>query len=172
MIDGMRRTTCYREPAMKRIVRKYWMLLQVAVVVSWIRLRLRGESLPEVLKRLDPGALSGKPDSARFEDLVYYVDRWFQLFPYNAKGNCFPRSLALYWFAKRSGCPVSFHCGVRKDGAGLDGHAWLTLDRQPFHEPGQHWQRFTVTYSFPSEQPVNREPVLPVRPRNGTTAAI
>jgi len=78
----------------------------------------------------------------------------------------------LYWFAKRSGYPVSFHCGVRKAGAGLDGHAWLTLDRQPFHEPGQHWQRFTVTYSFPSEQPVNREPGPPVRPRKGTTPAI
>ena len=157
---------------MKRVVRKYWMLLQVAAIVSWIRFRLRGESLPAVLKRLDPGELSGEPDSARFEDLVYYLDRWLQLFPYNAKGNCFPRSLALYWFARRSGYPVSFRCGVRKEGAGLDGHAWLILDRQPFHEPGQHWQQFTVTYSFPSEQPVAGEPVLPVRPRNGTTATI
>jgi hypothetical protein len=157
---------------MKRVVRKYWMLLQVAAVVSWIRLRLRGESLPAVLKRLDPAPLSGEPDSVRFEDLVYYMDRWLHLFPYNVKGNCFPRSLALYWFATRSGYPVSFHCGVRKDGASLDGHAWLTLDCQPFHEPGQHWQRFTVTYSFPSEQPVNREPGPPVRPRKGTTPAI
>ncbi|MDP3091796.1 MAG: lasso peptide biosynthesis B2 protein [Nitrospira sp.] len=157
---------------MKRVVRKYWMLLQVAVIVSRIRLRLRGENLPAVLKRLAPGALSGTPDSSRFEDLVYYVDRWLQLFPYNAKGNCFPRSLALYWFATRSGYSVSFHCGVRKDGSGLDGHAWLTLDRQPFHEPGQHWQRFTVTYSFPSDQPVNRGQAPPVCPRNGTTAAV
>jgi hypothetical protein len=157
---------------MKRAVRKYWMLLQVAAIVSWIRLRLRGETLPAMLKRLDPGALSGKPDSARFEDLVYYTDLWLQRFPYNAKGNCFPRSLALYWFATRSGYPVSFHCGVRKDGFGLDGHAWLTLDHHPFHEPGQHWQRFTVTFSFPPDQPVDRVQAPPVRPRNGTTATI
>ncbi|SPP66705.1 conserved hypothetical protein [Nitrospira lenta] len=169
---GIVQTTCYTEPMMKRVVRKYRMVLQVAAVVSWIRLRLRGESLPAVLKRLNPGALSGRPDPARFEDLVYYVDCWLRLFPYNAKGNCFPRSLALYWFATRSGYPVSFHCGVRKDGAGLDGHAWLMLDRQPFHEPGQHWQRFTVTYSFPPDQPVNADLVSPMRPRNGTTAAI
>ena len=157
---------------MKRVVRKYGMLLQVAAIVSWIRLRLRGESLPAVLKRLDPGARFGKPDPARLEDLVYYVDRWLQLFPYNAKGNCFPRSLALYWFATRSGYPVSFHCGVRKDGAGLDGHAWLTLNHHPFHEPGQHWQRFTVTYSFPPDHSVSGVQVPPVHPRNGTTAAI
>lgn len=157
---------------MKQVVRKYWMLLQVATIVSWIRFQLGGESLPAVLKRLDPGALSGQRDSARFEDLVYYLDRWLQLFPYNAKGNCFPRSLALYWFATRSGYAVLFHCGVRRDGVGLDGHAWLTLDRQPFHEPGQLWQRFTVTYSFPSQQPATSDPVSPVGSRNGTTAAI
>ncbi len=157
---------------MKRIARKYRMLLQVAAVVSWIRFRLRGESLPRVLQRLQPAALSGNPDPARFEDLVYYLDRWLQLFPYNAKGNCFPRSLALYWLATRSGYPVSFHCGVRKDGAGLDGHAWLMLDRQPFYEPGRYWQQFTVTYSFPPSPPVNRDLVPPVRPRKGTTAVI
>jgi hypothetical protein len=148
------------------------MLLQVAAIVSWIRFRLRGESLPAVLKRLDPGELSGEPDSARFEDLVYYLDRWLQLFPYNAKGNCFPRSLALYWFARRSGYPVSFRCGVRKEGAGLDGHAWLILDLQPFHEPGQHWQHFTVTYSFPPDQPGNQEQGLPVRTREEGTVTI
>ncbi|MCC6140669.1 MAG: lasso peptide biosynthesis B2 protein [Nitrospira sp.] len=157
---------------MTRIVRKYRMLLQVAAVVSWIRFRLRGESLPRVLKRLDPVALSGNPDQARFEDLVYYLDRWLQLLPYNAKGNCFPRSLALYWFATRSGYPVSFHCGVRKDKAGLDGHAWLMLDRQPFHEPGQHWQQFTVTYSFPSDRVGDREAMPPVSSHKGTMTAI
>ncbi len=157
---------------MMGFVEKYWVVLRVALVVSCIRLMLRLKRLPEVLDRLHPRSAWGKPDEEKFRDLVYYLDRWLQLFPYNAKGNCFPRSLALYWFARRSGYPVSFRCGVRKDGAGLDGHAWLILDRQPFHEPGQHWQQFTVTYSFPSEQPVAGEPVLPVRPRNGTTATI
>jgi hypothetical protein len=84
-------------------------------------------------------------------NLVYYVDRWLELFPYNKKGNCFPRSLALYWFARRLGYPVRFQCGVRKDVSHLDGHAWLTLDRLPFHETGQHWQHYTVTFSYPPD---------------------
>lgn len=157
---------------MVRFVEKYWIVLRVALVVSCIRLMLRIKRLPEVLDRLHPRSARRKPDDDVFRDLVYYLDRWLQLFPYNAKGNCFPRSLALYWFARRSGYPVSFRCGVRKEGAGLDGHAWLILDRQPFHEPGQHWQHFAVTYSFPPEHPVSREPVPPMRPRNGKTAAI
>jgi hypothetical protein len=142
---------CYTEPIMIRTMEKYWTVLRVGLVVSWIRLLLRGKSLPLMLDRLNPRSMAGRPDEAVMGDLVSYVDRWLQLFPYNKKGNCFPRSLALYWFARRLGYPVLFHCGVRKEVSNLDGHAWLTLDRQPFHEAGQHWQRFTVTFSYPQD---------------------
>jgi transglutaminase superfamily protein len=136
---------------MLRLVKKYWTVLRVGLVVLWVRLLLRGKSLPLVLDRLNPCSMAGRLDGAVMGDLVRYVDRWLQLFPYNKKGNCFPRSLALYWFARRLGYPVLFHCGVRKEVSNLDGHAWLTLDRQPFHEAGQHWQRFTVTFSYPQD---------------------
>jgi hypothetical protein len=49
------------------------------------------------------------------------------------------------------GYPVVFHCGVRKELSNLDGHAWLTLDHQPFHETGQYWQDFIVTFSYPPD---------------------
>ncbi|MEO8339756.1 MAG: lasso peptide biosynthesis B2 protein [Nitrospirota bacterium] len=136
---------------MIRFITKYWTVLRVGLIVSWIRFLLRVKSLPLVLNRLSPRLMTGRPDEAVMEDLVYYVDRWLTLFPYNKKGNCFPRSLALYWFAWRLGYPVLFHCGVRKEASNLDGHAWLTLDRQPFHEPGQHWKCFIVTFSYPPD---------------------
>lgn len=142
---------CYTDPIMIRLVKKYWTVFHVGVVVLWVRLLLRVKSLPLVLDRLNPRSMTGRPDEAVMRDLICYVDRWLQLFPYNKKGNCFPRSLALYWFARRLGYPVLFHCGVRKEVSNLDGHAWLTLDRQPFHEAGQHWQRFTVTFSYPQD---------------------
>lgn len=136
---------------MIRIVKKCWILLCVGIVVLWVRLLLRVKSLPLVLDRVTPHSISRKPDEAMMEDLAYYVDRWLKLFPYNRKGNCFPRSLALYWFARRLGYPVRFQCGVRKDASHLDGHAWLTLDRLPFHETGRHWQLYTVTFSYPPD---------------------
>ena len=142
---------CCTEPIMIRLVKKYWTVLRVSLIVSWIRFLLRRKSLPLVLDLLSPRSMKGRPDEAAMGDLVYYVDRWLQLFPYNKKGNCFPRSLALYWFARQLGYPVLFHCGVRKEDSNLDGHAWLTLDRQPFHETGQHWQCFTVTFSYPPD---------------------
>jgi Transglutaminase-like superfamily len=141
---------------MLQLVEKYWTVLRVGLVVLWVRLSLRVKSLPLVLNGLNPRSMTGKPDEAVIGDLVYYVDRWLQLFPYNKKGNCFLRSLALYWFARRLGYPVLFHCGVRKEDSNLDGHAWLTLDRQPFLEPGQHWQHFTVTFSYPADPGAGR----------------
>lgn len=82
-------------------------------------------------------------------DTVYYVDRWLALFPYNPKGNCFPRALTLFLFARRAGLPVQFNCGVMKVHQQLEGHAWLTLDGHEFLEPSSFWQAFTVTLSFP-----------------------
>ncbi len=154
---------------MIRFAKKYWAVLRAGLVVSWIRLLLRRKSFPLVLDRLNPRSTSGQPDEAVMGELAYYVDRWLQLFPYNKKGNCFPRSLALYWFARRLGYPVLFHCGVRKESSNLDGHAWLTLDRLPFHETGQHWQRFTVTFSYPSDPAAGGRQESTIRRQNNKT---
>lgn len=140
------------------LVKKYWTVLHVGLVVLWVRFLLRIESLPRVLDRLNPRSMIGTPNEAVMGDFVYYVDRWLELFPYNTRGNCFPRSLALYWFARRLEYPVLFHCGVRKEVSSLDGHAWLTLDRRPFYEVGQHWQQFTVTFSYPQNSAAGGRP--------------
>jgi hypothetical protein len=119
--------------------------------VAWIRLLLRLTSLPVVLAILSSGSAMRPSDEAEMKRVAYYVDRWLRLFPYNQKGNCFPRSLALYRLARRRGFPVRFHCGVRKDISGLEGHAWLTLESQTFHEPGALWRDFTITFSYPPD---------------------
>lgn len=130
-------------------VGKYWNVLRTGLLVLWVRLLLHLTSLPGVLATLSSGAKMGSPDEAEMKKMAYYVDRWLGLFPYNQKGNCFPRSLALYRLARRRGYPVRFHCGVRKEVSGLEGHAWLTLESQTFHEPGTLWRDFTVTFSYP-----------------------
>lgn len=83
------------------------------------------------------------------EDVVYYADRWLALFPYNPKGNCYPRALTLYWFACRAGLPVQFQCGVMKPHQHLEGHAWVMMDGRAFFEPSQYWKSFTVTVTYP-----------------------
>ncbi len=133
------------------LMRKYWTILRVGLVVLRIRLALRFQTLPKMLEHIGPLSIHTEPDEAGMKILTSYVDRWLRLFPYNKKGNCFPRALALYRFARERGYPVRFHCGVRREAAGLDGHAWLTLDSETFHEPGTHWRYFTVTFSYPPD---------------------
>lgn len=153
---------------MRRFTRKYWAVFRVGLVLLWIRLLLRMKSLPLVLDCVNPRAIVGTTlDPAVIADLVYYVDRWLGLFPYNTKGNCFPRSLALYRFARRSGYAVTFFCGVRRESSGLDGHAWLMLDDQPFYESGQNWQRFTVTYSYPADHVGVGKHTPAIKPQGG-----
>ena len=136
---------------MRRLIYKYWNILRMGFLVLWVRLMLRMWNLPQVLSVLEPRSV-GRGSSKDIEEALYYIDRWLQLFPYNVKGNCFPRSLSLYRVARGAGYPVSFKCGVRKEGGVLDGHAWLMLDGRPFQEIGQHWQLFTVTFAYPSVQ--------------------
>jgi len=167
---GILYEACYTEPIMIRTVKKYWTVLRVGLVVSWIRLLLRRKSLPLVLDRLNPRSMTGRPDEAVMGDLANYVDRWLQLFPYNKKGNCFPRSLALYWFARRLGYPVLFQCGLRKEDLNLDGHAWLTLDRQPFHETGQPSQCFIVFFSYPQDPAAGGRQDSAIRRQGNRTA--
>lgn len=145
------------------------MVFRVGLVVLWVRLLLRYKRLPQVLDRLSPRSGKGTPDAAVMKFLAYYLDCWLRMFPYNRRGNCFPRALALYRFARQRGYPVRFHCGVRKEAAGLDGHAWLTLDSEAFHEPGTHWHAYTVTFSYPPESAPSGVHRSSLRPHNLST---
>lgn len=95
-------------------------------------------------------ALTSSPENEFIQDVNYYCFRMFRMFPANPKGNCLPRSLILYWFARQCGFPVRFHCGVRWMNESLDGHAWLTLNDVPFLEPKNlEEEGYHETYSFP-----------------------
>lgn len=130
------------------LVRKFRVIIATGVVVVGVRIASRLTSLRRLLGWL-LCEMSGDPDERTMEDVAYYVDRWLALFPYNLKGNCLPRALALFFFARRAGLPVQFKCGVMMLNQQLEGHAWLVLDGHVFLEPSSYWQSFTVTVSFP-----------------------
>jgi hypothetical protein len=136
---------------MLRLVKKYWAVFCVGLVVFRVRLLLRVWSLPRVLVALSPARVTGARNDSVMDDVTYYVDCWFQVAPYNRKGNSFPRSLALYWFARRMGYPVQFHCGVRMGYLHMEGHAWLTWNGEPFREMTRQWEMYTITYSYPPD---------------------
>lgn len=130
-------------------LRRYRHIVEAGLLIIAVRVGLRIMSLSRLLTWLHARMSPRAPDLITVEQLAYYTDRWLTMFPYNAKGSCFPRALTLYRLARHHGFPVRFHCGVAKTGETLDGHAWLTLAGKPFLEPANQWQHFTVTFSFP-----------------------
>lgn len=67
-------------------------------------------------------------------------------------GLCLRRSLTRYHFLRRAGIPVEVQFGARLAGRSdrrIAGHAWVTLDGQPYHEAGENWRGFTVMITWP-----------------------
>lgn len=140
------------------LVRRYRLILGTGLVVFGIRIALRLMSVQQVLHWLSRETPSQRYAQRAIEDAAYYVDRWLAVFPYNQKGNCFPRALTLFFFCCRAGVPVQFKCGVMKLDHRLEGHAWLMLDGREFLEPSSHWQSFTVTVTFPASSESSSTP--------------
>ena len=70
------------------------------------------------------------------------------------KPSCWKRATVLHRYLARAGVATTIRFGVRKDADGeLKGHAWLELNGKPILESSP--PVYTVTYSFPSNEPFN-----------------
>jgi hypothetical protein len=70
--------------------------------------------------------------------------------------NCVTQSLVLFHFLRQWGYPAQVHFGVVKHERTLAGHCWLELDGQPFAEPAEPRDVFTIVYSYPERDPALR----------------
>jgi hypothetical protein len=68
------------------------------------------------------------------------------------KPSCWKRATVLHRYLARAGVATTIRFGVRKDDSSeLKGHAWLELNGEPILEGSR--PVYTVTYSFPSNEP-------------------
>lgn len=118
--------------------------------------------LPEALQRLTPitnhpSPITNEPIIRRLADLAALLDRRSPL------GLCLRRSLVRYHFLRREGLPVRLRFGAKFVGGKPDrdvtGHAWLTLDGQPYHEAGENWRGFAIMFSFPNSNANSNSPL-------------
>jgi hypothetical protein len=89
------------------------------------------QPLPAALQALTPPAAPQflDPDTMR-----QIVDALTAFGAGRPLGICLRRSLLRYHFLRRAGLPLVIHFGARRLGDDIGGHAWLTLDGQPYHE--------------------------------------
>jgi Transglutaminase-like superfamily len=125
------------------------LLVRVAGLLLLLRALLFSVKLKTLVRWLDVNRGARTIDRVTLEKAARYVDALLARMPSPTRGNCLPRSLALFYFARRSGVPVRLHCGVRRVGERLEGHAWLSLQGQPFLETTNPEQSYRVTFSYP-----------------------
>ncbi len=117
---------------------------------------LRGPLL-EALARLTPVAVEttlAEPTLRRLADLAALLERRSPL------GLCLRRSLTRYHFLRGAGVPVVLQFGARfvagkpdreVTGHEVAGHAWLTLNGEPYYEAAENYQNFAVMFSYPNQ---------------------
>jgi hypothetical protein len=132
-----------------RTAGEYRLLLRVLLVLVVVRLLLPCVRLKRLVRWVGRSQPSRTPHPVSLQTAAWYADALLQRLPAGRRGNCLPRSLALFYFATRAGLPVRFHCGVRRVGEELEGHAWLTLGDQLFLERGDPEGRYAVIFSYP-----------------------
>ena len=106
--------------------------------------------LPVAMQRITPSPHSpGESEDAvrDLADLTALLDLRSSL------GLCLRRSLTRYHFLRRAGVPVVVRFGAKfvdgKPDREITGHAWLTLDGNPYHEADENWRGFTVMITWP-----------------------
>jgi hypothetical protein len=122
--------------------------VRVAATVVAVKLGLRWVALPRLMRWLTPRQPLRFVDPASLEPEIRYTNATLARLPGGGRWACLPRSLALYRLARRRGVPARLHCGVRRNGRGLIGHAWLTVDGVSLfsYEQTDEW---IETYTFP-----------------------
>jgi len=118
-------------------------------VLALVRLLLPCVRLKRLVRWLGMPRAGGAVHPAPLQTVAWYTDALLQRMPARGRGHCLPRSLTLFFFAARAGLPVRLHCGVRRTGHALEGHAWLTLGPDLFLEQGDPRAEYAVTFSYP-----------------------
>lgn len=115
--------------------------------------KIRRQSLPELLKGIDPGVAAARAGQAKLDKTVGFIDSLLKYRVFLRYGTCLLRSLVLFRFLRLQGWPVEISFGVKKTGEGqtdITGHSWLTLTGQPFLEAEQQEGAYTTTYHYPA----------------------
>jgi hypothetical protein len=125
------------------------LLLQVLAVLTMVRLLLPCVKLRTLLRWLEALPVRGRGDEGTLSEASRYADALLWRIPGTRQRPCLVRSLTLYHFARRWDLPVQLHCGARRVGGALQGHAWLSLSGVPLMERGDPEASYAVTFSHP-----------------------
>jgi hypothetical protein len=127
---------------------------RVAITVIAIKLGLRWVALPTLMHWLTPRRRSKSRDPDVLEREIRYTNATLCRLPGRGRLACLPRSLALYRLARLRGIEARLHCGVRREGDGIVGHAWVTVDGAALLATDDDDAEWKETFTYPPKRPV------------------
>lgn len=114
------------------------------------------------LARLLAARPKGEPWSVHQREQVVTMARWLcRPGPSSSPRRCLERSLLAYRYLGRAGAYPTLIVGVRREGAAVQGHVWVTLDDVPVGESPASLDRFVPLVAFSATgaaEPLRREP--------------
>lgn len=116
-----------------------------AVLVPFL-VRLGLPRLGTLLERRFPKPREVPLDERDLEQLLRPVDLALGLFPYR----CLGRGLTRYYFLRRAGVEVTLCFGIRLQGGGCSGHAWLERGGVPYLESNPKVRYAEPIYQLPA----------------------
>lgn len=129
--------------------REKWITLQIIRLVVMYPLLHPRRSMHELIRYYDsPGC--NRLGNVSPERLLYLVRGVLRLNIPPLTTNCVKQSIVMYYFLRSASQPVQLYFGIAKsEEHDLHGHAWITIDNQPFGEVDNPFDKFRVTLTFP-----------------------
>jgi hypothetical protein len=100
----------------------------------------------------------GPRSRASEQQIVAMSSALARLRPPRFRANCLERSLLAYRFLTRANADARLIVGVRIADGRLFGHAWVTVDGEPIHEPRAAISDFSRVVEFSKEGAVSSRP--------------
>ena len=128
------------------------LFLRIMVSIPVFRSLVKRVEMPDLVRRLDSRSPERRPlgegDHRRAELASKYAD-FLLVKCLRQKNPCLLRSLILFHIFRGKGLDARIHFGVKRDGADLAGHAWLSLGGQCRLEPEDPLASYAEMYSYP-----------------------
>jgi hypothetical protein len=137
-----------------RFLSKALLALDLFLWFCRLPVMLRSHSIPRLLQGLARGPRYKGKTSTELKDVVAIMGRICELRLFRSRffpKRCLSQSLALYRTLGRMGYPVEIHFGALKNGGGLYGHSWVTLNGKTVFDTADS-ELFTVIYTYPPER--------------------
>jgi hypothetical protein len=138
----------HRSARLRHVLGSPTNLLLLTRLLAWaavLPILKRTRSVTRLVALMTPA--ESQRSNARIERNAITLSRWIYRAPF-VPDNCLERSLLAYRYLVRDSREHRLYLGIRAEEGGYPGHAWLTVDDVPVHEPDESLEAYVPLVVF------------------------